>query len=158
MPELSLGQRAPDITLPTDDGGMFRLAEHRKKPVVLTFYSDGTTEGCAIQNREFSDLMPEFGGLGAMVVAIAPQPAKACASFREKYGLGQILAADPDLKTLKAYGLWAEKKLYGHVHMGVLRTSIIVDGAGKIAAILRATRIKGHAQKVLDAVRALVTG
>jgi peroxiredoxin Q/BCP len=157
MADLILGKTAPEIVLPTDQGATFKLSAHRGEPVVLTFYSDGTTEGCAVQNGEFSALLPQFEALGAAVVAIAPQSEKACATFRKKHHLGHILAADPDLKALNAYGLWAEKKLYGHLHMGVLRTSVIVDAQGKIAAVLKARRIKGHAQAVLDELRR-VTG
>lgn len=155
MPQLSLGKPAPEISLPTDDGGAFRLSALRGKPVVLTFYSDGTTEGCAIQNGEFTALLPDFTRLGATVAAIAPQDAKAAAAFRKKHSLKHILLADKDLKALTAYGLWAQKKLWGHEYMGVLRTSVVVDAGGKVAAIVKANRIKGHAAKVLDATRAL---
>ncbi|MEQ1768546.1 MAG: peroxiredoxin [Devosia sp.] len=153
MTDLVTGKAAPGVSLSTDTGETFKLADHRGHPVVLTFYSDGTTEGCAIQNAEFSALLPDFEALDATVVAIAPQSEKACSTFRKKYKLGHILIADPDLKALNAYGLWQEKKLYGHVHMGVVRTTVIVDKSGKVAEIIRATRIKGHAQKVLDALR-----
>jgi peroxiredoxin Q/BCP len=157
MTDLILGKTAPEIALTTDEGATFRLSAHRGKPVVLTYYSDGTTEGCAIQNGEFSALLPQFEALDTTVVAIAPQSEEACATFRKKHHLGHTLVADPGLKALNAYGLWAEKKLYGHVHMGVLRSSVIVDAKGKIAAVLKARRIKGHAQAVLDELRR-VTG
>jgi peroxiredoxin Q/BCP len=156
MAELKLGKSAPEIALPTDTGEQFRLSAYRGKPVVLTFYSDGTTEGCAIQNNEFSALLPEFKALGATVVAIAPQTPAACASFRKKHHLGQVLLADDGLKAVKSYGLWQQKKLWGHEFMGVIRSTVIVDATGKIAADLKATRIKGHAAKVLEAVRELV--
>jgi thioredoxin-dependent peroxiredoxin len=155
MAELKPGRAAPEIDLPTDTGKVFKLSTERGHPVVLTFYSDGKTEGCAIQNTEYSALLPQFEALGAKVVAIAPQDAKACASFRAKHRLAHILLADDGLKSLKAYGLWQQKKLWGHEYMGVIRTSVIVDATGKIAEIIPATRIKGHAAKVLDAAKKL---
>jgi peroxiredoxin Q/BCP len=156
MPELRAGKSAPDFALPTDTGGTFRLSDQRGHPVVLTFYSDGKTEGCAIQNVEFSALLPQFEALGAMVVAIAPQDAPACAKFRKKLKLGHVLVADDGLKALKAYGLWQQKKLWGHEHMGVIRTSLIIDSGGTIADIVPAPRIKGHAQRVLDSATKLL--
>lgn len=155
MPEPVVGKSAPDFTVATDGGEPFRLSAHRGHPVVLTFYSDGTTEGCAVQNSEFSALMPAFRAAGATVIAIAPQPAKACEKMRAKLSLSHLLGADTDLKVLKAYGLWQQKKLWGHEYLGVVRTSVVVDAAGKVAAIIPAKRIKGHAQKVLEATLAL---
>lgn len=155
MPEMILGQKAPEFSLPTDTGSRFRLGAEHGKTVVLTFYSDSATEGCAIQNSEFSALLPEFNALDAVVAAIAPQDAASGAAFRKKHKLTHILAFDSNMKVLKAYGLWAQKKLWGHEYMGVLRTTIVIDASGKIAAIIKATRIKGHAKKVLEAVRAL---
>ena len=155
MPEPAVGKTAPDFTVATDSGEPFKLSAHRGKPVVLTFYSDGTTEGCAVQNSEFTALIPQFKALKATVIAIAPQPAKACQKMRTKYALTHLLGADSDLKVLKAYGLWQQKKLWGHEYLGVVRTSVVVDAAGKIAAIIAAKRIKGHAAKVLEATRAL---
>ncbi|HWA19667.1 MAG TPA: peroxiredoxin [Devosia sp.] len=156
MAELTIGKTAPEIALPTDSGAPFRLSSYRGKPVVLTFYSDGTTEGCILQNNEFSALLPEFEALGAIVVAIAPQTAAACASLRKKHHLGHILLADDGLKAVKAYGLWQQKKLWGHEFMGVIRSTVIVDTKGKVAADMKAARIKGHAAKVLETLRTLV--
>lgn len=156
MPEPVVGKAAPDFTIATDSGEPFRLSAHRGGPVVLTFYSDGATEGCAVQNAEFTALMAEFKAAKATVIAIAPQPVKVCEKMRAKHSLTHLLGADPDLKVLKAYGLWQQKKLWGHEYLGVVRTSVVVDAAGKVAAILPAKRIKGHALKVLEATRALV--
>jgi thioredoxin-dependent peroxiredoxin len=155
MPELAIGKAAPDFTIATDRGEPFQLSAHRGRQVVLTFYSDGTTEGCALQNSEFTALMPEFEAAKVTVIAIAPQPAKACEKMRARHSLTHLLGADPDLKVLRAYGLWQQKKLWGHEYLGVVRTSVVVDAAGKVAAIIPAKRIKGHALRVLDATRAL---
>lgn len=155
MPEPVVGKAAPNFTIATDSGEPFRLLAHKGHPVVLTFYSDGTTEGCAVQNSEFTALMPEFEALGAAVIAIAPQPATVCAKMRTKLALKHDLGADTDLKVVNAYGLWQQKKLWGHEYMGVVRTSVVIDNAGKVAAIIPAKRIKGHAAKVLEAAEAI---
>jgi peroxiredoxin Q/BCP len=156
MPQLIVGKPAPEIALKTDQGTAFRLSEHRGKPVVLTFYSEGATEGCTIQNSEFSALLPDFVRCKAVVAGISPEDAVKAAAFRKKHRLAHLLVPDPELKAIDAYGLWAQKKLWGHEYMGVLRTTVIVDARGNVAAILKATRIKGHAQKVLDALRGLI--
>ena len=110
----------------------------------------------APENQEFSTLAPEFEKLGADVMGISPQDVETHRKFSTKYGFVQPLLADPGLEAIKAYGLWEQKKLWGHEFMGVLRVTYLVDGEGKIAGVFKASRIKGHAQKVLDATRALV--
>ena len=152
---LDLGDTAPDFTLPDDRGGSFRLRDHRGKPVVLEFYCEDDSGGCVIENQEFSALAPEFGEIGAIVVAISPQDIESHRKFSAKYGFTHPLLADPDLKAIKAYGLWEQKKLWGHEFMGVLRVSYLIDAKGKVAGVFKASRIKGHAQKVLGAARQL---
>ena len=152
------GQKAPDFTLPDDRGGTFRLADHRGHPVVVEFYCEDGTEGCLIENREFSDLFPEFEKLGAAVVSVSPQDVASHKKFSAANSFRQPLLADTALVANKAYGVWQLKKLWGREYMGTVRTTFVVDAQGRIAATIRAQRIKGHAQKVLDAVRGLVSG
>ena len=155
MATLEVGQAAPDFSLPDDRGGSFRLSQHRGKPVVVEFYCEDDSGGCVTENQEFSALVPEFEKLGVPVVAISPQDVASHKKFNAKYGFAQPLLADPELNTIKAYGLWEQKKLWGREFMGVLRVTYIVDAKGRIAAVIPARRIKGHAQKVLEATIAL---
>jgi peroxiredoxin Q/BCP len=156
MAPLPAGQMSPDFALPVDRGGSFNLKATRGKPVVLEFYCEDDSGGCVIENQEFSDLTPEFEKLGIPVVGISPQDLQSHKRFSAKYGFKQILLADPELTAIKAYGLWEQKKLWGREFMGVLRVTYVIDAAGKIAAVIPAKRIKGHAAKVLETVQALV--
>lgn len=124
--------------------------------MVLYFYPQDDTEGCTLENIEFTDQMPEFRRLGALVVGISPDTVEKHCSFRDKYNLGVILAADPERKAIEAYGIWQLKKLWGVEYMGVKRITVLVGPDGKVAEVFHATRIKGHAEKVLAATRALV--
>ena len=111
----------------------------------------GDAEGCTLENQEFSQLLPQFLGLGAVVAGISPDSVESHCSFRDKFALKVTLLADPDLSAVQAFGLWQLKKLWGVEYMGLVRTSFIIDPEGRIVAMLKATRIRGHAQKVLDA-------
>ena len=155
MPAPTIGKKAPDFELPAADGSTFRLSDHKGKPVVLYFYPQDDTEGCTLENQEFSTLLPEFQSLDAVVVGISPDSVESHCKFRDKFALTVPLLADTTLKVTKAYGLWQLKKLRGVEYMGLVRTSFLIDPAGKIAGIYRATRIRDHAAKLLAATRAL---
>lgn len=154
---LEPGQPAPDFTLPDDRGGSFRLGAHKGHPVVVEFYCEDDSEGCAIENREFSDLVPQFEELGVPVVAISPQAVESHRKFSAKHGFRQPLLADTDLAANKAYDVWQQKKLWGREYMGAIRVTYVIDAKGRVASVLKASRIKGHAQAVLDAVKGLVS-
>ena len=152
MTHLKVGDPAPDFTLALDDGGNFSLSAQRGKPVVIFFYPEDDSGGCTDENVEFSDLSPEFAARGAVLLGISPNDIDSHKKFRAKYGLKVPLAEDPERLAIEGFGLWQLKKLYGREFMGLIRTSVIIDAEGKIAAIIRATRIKGHAAKVLAAL------
>ena len=155
MAGLAVGDKAPDFELTTDARETFRLSDHRGGPVVLFFYPEDDTEGCTIENLEFTEQMPDFKKLGVKVVGISPDSVEKHCKFRDKYGLRVSLAADPDHRTIEAYGVWGPKKLFGHAFDGLIRTTFLIGPDGRIAGIWRVTRIKGHAQAVLAAARAL---
>ncbi len=157
MTHLKAGDPAPDFTLALDDGGSFTLSAQRGKPVVIFFYPEDDSGGCTDENVEFSDLSPEFAARGAVLLGISPNDIDSHKKFRAKYGLKVPLAADPDRLAIEGFGIWQLKRLYGREFMGLIRTSFIIDAQGKIAAIIRATRIKGHAAKVLAALDEVTT-
>lgn len=153
MTHLNQGDLAPDFTLPRDDGSVFTLSAHRGKRVVLFFYPEDDSGGCTDENVEFSNLLDEYEAAGAVVQGISPDDIAKHQKFRAKYDLRIPLVADPERQAIEAYGLWQLKKLYGREFMGLIRTSFIIGTDGKIERIIRATRIKGHAAKVLEALR-----
>lgn len=152
MTQLQIGDPAPSITLKLDDDTEFRLSDHRGKPVVIFFYPQDDSGGCIDENREFSALAAEFEARGAVLLGVSPDDLESHQRFRRKYDLAVPLAADPERAAIEAYGLWQLKKLYGREFMGLIRTSVIIDSEGRIARIVRATRIKGHAAKMLTAL------
>lgn len=149
------GDFAPDFSLPLDDGTSFTLSGHRGHRLVLYFYPEDDSGGCVNENQEFSALSAQFAQRGALLVGISPNDLESHRKFRAKYGLVVPLAADPDRLAIEAFGLWQLKKLYGREFMGLIRTSFIIDTDGRIARAIRATRIVGHAQKMLEALDAL---
>lgn len=156
MTSLAPGDVAPDFTLETGSGEQFQLSEHRGRPVVLFFYPKDNTEGCTVENLEFSQLAGAFDALGAAVLGISPDSVEAHCAFRDKHALKMPLAADPERLAIDAYGVWGEKKLYGRTFHGLHRTTFLIDPDGRIAAQWKVRRIKGHAQAVLDATRDLI--
>lgn len=157
MPLPAIGSPAPDFELTTDAYEKFRLSRNLGRPVVIYFYPQDDTEGCTLENIEFTDLMPEFRKLKAVVIGISPDTVEKHCSFRDKFNLGVPLASDPDHAVIDAYGLWQLKKLWGVEYMGVKRATVVIDAEGNVAALLLANRIKGHAAKVLESVRALAS-
>ena len=155
MSKIAVGMKAPDFELVTDNGEPFRLAAQKGRPVVLFFYPEDDTEGCTIENIEFGRLKSEFDRLGVVVVGISPDTVEKHCRFRDKHRLTVPLAADPGHKAIKAYGLWQRKKTFGREYDGLVRTTFLIDAGGRVAGIWPVTRIKGHAQKALDAAREL---
>lgn len=152
MTHLKPGDPVPDFTLHLDDGQTLTPADLAGHPAVLFFYPEDDSGGCTDENQEFSALAPEFAARGARLVGISPDTVESHRKFRAKYGLAIPLGADPERKMVEAFGLWQLKKLYGREFMGLIRTSVIIGPSGNIARIIRATRIKGHAAKMLAAL------
>ena len=149
---LKIGDTAPDFDLPTDGGGRIRLTELRGKPVVVYFYPKDDTSGCTREAQDFTALMPEFAARGVRVVGISPDNVAAHDKFRTKYDLAVTLASDVERAVLEAWGVWVEKSLYGRKYMGVERTTVLVDGEGKVAAVWPKVKVAGHAAAVLKAL------
>lgn len=154
---LDIGQVAPDFSLSDERGGTFSLAAYRGTPLVVSFYCEDGTDGCEVENREFSELADEFATLGTKVVAISPQDVESHRKFSARNNFAHPLLADTELVANKAYDVWQQKKLWGREYMGTIRVTYLVDASGKIAGVFHARRIKGHAATVLEAARTLAS-
>ncbi len=155
MTAIEPGQPAPDFTLPADDGRNITLSALRPAPVVLYFYPRDDTPGCTTEALEFSALMPAFRALGAEVFGISKDTLEKHAKFRRKHDLSVPLLSDAQGHVCEDYGAWGEKRMYGRTFQGITRTTVLIDGTGKIAHVWHRVRPKGHAAEVLAALRTL---
>jgi thioredoxin-dependent peroxiredoxin len=155
MAQISEGDPAPDFHLPDDSGQIVNLADFLGEPLVLYFYPKADTSGCTKEAAEFNALLKEFKAAGAAVVGVSPDPVKALGKFKGKYGLAFPLVGDESHKMLEAYGVWAQKAMYGRKYMGVERSTFLIGKDGRIAQSWRKVKVGGHAGEVLAAVRAL---
>ena len=152
---LDIGKIAPDFTLPDKGGNERSLSDFRGKKVVLYFYSKDNTAGCTRQANAFAALYDEFKAIGAEVIGISKDSAASHAKFAEKHSLPFVLLADPERQAIEAYGVWQEKKLYGKVSMGVVRTTFIIDENGVILKIMPKVKPDTNAADVLDYLKNL---
>jgi thioredoxin-dependent peroxiredoxin len=152
--KLSVGDKAPAFTLPTDDGGKVSLADYKGRRVVVYFYPADDTPGCTKEACQFSDLIDDYAALGVDVIGVSPDSSDSHLRFRKKYGLKVHLASDPTRKTMERYGAWGEKTLYGKKTVGVIRSTFLVGEDGRIERAWHHVRADGHAQKVLEALKA----
>ena len=154
MAEVTVGSRAPALSLPRDDGGVFDLAA-AKGPVVVFFYPKADSPGCTNEAIDFSGHLAAFRKAGAEVVGVSRDPVKKLARFRAKHDLKTLLASDEGGEITEAWGVWVEKQLYGRKYMGVERTTFLIDQGGKIARIWNKVKVPGHAAEVLEAAKSL---
>jgi len=152
---VSEGDTAPSLTLPRDGGGTVNLDDLKGKPVVLYFYPKDDTSGCTKEAVNFSALADQFAAAGAAIIGVSPDPVKSHDKFKAKHELKVVLASDEEKQAIEAYGVWTEKKMYGKTYMGVERSTFLIDADGKIAKAWRKVKVPGHAEAVLDAVKAL---
>lgn len=153
MPEIS--DTAPDFTLPRDGGAQVRLSDLRPGPVVIFFYPRDDTSGCTKEAVAFSGLKSEFDAAGATVIGISKDSVSSHEKFRDKHDLSVPLLSDAEDAICEAYGVWTEKNMYGKKFMGIERSTFLIDGTGRIARMWRKVKVPGHAEEVLEAVRAL---
>lgn len=145
---LSPGDTAPDFTLATDDGGKVRLKDLRGKKVIVYFYPAAMTPGCTKQACDFTDSLSSLEKAGYTVVGISPDKPEKLGKFRERDGLTITLASDADKAVMTAYGAYGEKKLYGKVVQGVIRSTIVVDEKGKVELAQYNVKATGHVAKL----------
>jgi peroxiredoxin Q/BCP len=138
-----------------DDGGSVQLSKLRGRPVVVYFYPKDDTSGCTQEAKDFTCLAGEFADAGAEIVGISPDSAASHKKFKAKHDLSLRLLADETKATAEAYGVWVEKSMYGRKYMGVERSTFLIDSKGKVVKSWRKVKIPGHAEAVLEAVKAL---
>ena len=129
---LNPGTKAPDFTLPDQNGMMHALTDYRGRKVILYFYPKDMTAGCTKQACGFAERYPQFTKKGAVVLGVSKDTVASHKKFEEKYGLPFTLLADPERTVIEAYDVWKEKKLYGKPSMGVVRTTYLIDENGMI--------------------------
>lgn len=147
---LEIGQKAPSFTLPDQNGEKVRLTDLKGRFVVLYFYPKDDTPGCTKEACEFTERIDAFRGLEATVVGVSPDSPESHRKFIEKYDLDLMLLSDPEKSVMKKYGAFGEKKLYGKVTEGVIRSTVLIDPTGKIAWHWPNVKAAGHAQRVRD--------
>ena len=129
---LEAGTKAPEFSLPDQNGVIHTLSEYAGKKVILYFYPKDNTPGCSKQACGFSELYPQFEEKGAVVIGISKDSVASHKKFEEKYNLGFTILSDRELEAIQAYDVWQEKKNYGKVSMGVVRTTYLIDENGLI--------------------------
>lgn len=152
---IEAGAKAPDFTLPADDGTKVKLSALRGSPVVLYFYPKDDTPGCTKEACAFRDASKEFKKLGARVYGISPDDITSHGKFRDKFQLNFPLLVDTDHKIAEKYGAWREKNMYGKKSMGIARSTFIIDSDGKVARVWKAVKVDGHDAAVLAALKEL---
>ncbi len=150
---LEVGTKAPDFTLPDKEGKMVSLSDFAGKRVVLYFYPKDNTPGCTRQACAFAGAYEEFKTLDAVVIGVSKDSAASHQKFAEKYDLPFVLLSDPELTAIQAYGVWQEKKLYGKVSMGVVRSTYVIDKNGVIEKVMPKVKPDTNAAEILDYLR-----
>jgi peroxiredoxin Q/BCP len=149
---LEPGDRAPDFTLPDEQGTATRLSELKGKPVVLYFYPRDNTSGCTAEACDFRDRMDRVKKRGALVLGVSPDSGRSHQNFKQKHGLDFPLLVDADHAVAAAYGAWGKKKMYGKSYQGIIRSTFLIDRKGRIARAWYRVKVGGHADEVIAAL------
>ncbi|MSR82467.1 MAG: thioredoxin-dependent thiol peroxidase [Candidatus Latescibacteria bacterium] len=144
-----IGKKAPAFSLANAQGQAVKLADFRGKKVVLYFYPKDDTPGCTKESCDFRDAQAPLKKAGAVVMGISPDSVESHQRFRDKFGLGFLLLADPEHLALEAYGVWKEKSMYGRKFMGVERSTFLIDEQGLLIEEWRKVKVEGHVEEVL---------
>ena len=147
---LEIGMKAPDFTLPDKDGNFVSLSDFLGKKVVLYFYPRDNTPGCTRQACAFAAAYEGFKEKDVVVIGVSRDSVASHLKFAQKYDLPFILLSDPELMAIQAYGVWQEKKLYGKVSMGVVRTTFIIDEQGNIEKVMPKVKPDTNAAEILE--------
>ena len=147
---LEIGTKAPEFTLSDKDGNTVRLSDFLGKKVVLYFYPKDNTPGCTRQACAFAGAYEDFKSKDVVVIGISKDSVASHLKFAQKHDLPFILLSDPELQAIQAYGVWQEKKLYGKVSMGVVRSTFIIDEQGNIEKVMPKVKPDTNAAEILD--------
>ena len=147
---LETGTKAPDFTLPDQNGKMHSLSDYKGQKVILYFYPKDNTAGCTKQACGFAERYPQFQERGAAVLGVSKDSVESHKRFEEKYGLPFTLLSDTELEVIKTYDVWKEKKNYGKVSMGVVRTTYLIDEQGVIIKAMDKVKAADNPQEMLD--------
>jgi len=155
MPLVEVGRKAPAFSLKDQSGEARRLSDYAGRPVVLYFYPKDDTPGCTKEACAFTDNLPKFRSSKAAVLGVSILDEKSKAKFAGKYKIGFPLLADAEHEVSEKYGTWQKKSRYGRSYMGIVRTTFLIDGDGKVAKRWDNVKVDGHTEEVLAAVDAL---
>ena len=147
---LEIGMKAPEFTLPDKNGNIVSLSDFLGKKVVLYFYPKDNTPGCTRQACAFAAAYEGFKAKDIVVIGISKDSVASHLKFAQKHDLPFILLSDPELQAIQAYGVWQEKKLYGKVSMGVVRTTFIIDEQGNIEKVMPKVKPDTNAAEILE--------
>jgi peroxiredoxin Q/BCP len=151
-----VGDAMPDIAMETPNGGSVKPSDFKGRKLVVFFYPKDNTPGCTTEAKDFTALKDEFDKAGVALLGVSKDSAKKHLNFIAKHDLKTPLATDPEDNGLSdALGIWTEKKMYGKNYMGMVRTTFLVGSDGKIAQVWNKVKVKGHAEEVLAAAKAL---
>ena len=149
---LETGTKAPDFTLPDQNGDMHSLSDYLGKKVILYFYPKDNTSGCTKQACGFADRYPQFKEKGAVILGVSKDSVASHKKFETNYGLPFILLSDTELDVIKAYDVWKEKKNYGKISMGVVRTTYLIDEKGYIVKAMDKVKAADNPKDMLEAI------
>jgi peroxiredoxin Q/BCP len=152
---IETGKKAPDFTLPADDGSQVKLSELRGSPVVLYFYPRDDTPGCTTEACSFRDRKAALGRLGATVLGISTDDVQSHQKFRDKYRLNFPLLADTQHKVAEKYGAWREKVRFGKRSLGIERSTFLIDAEGIVRKVWKSVKVEDHDRQVIEALSAL---
>ena len=149
------GKPFAQFSLPDQNGVVRGPGDYAGKWLVVYFYPKDNTSGCTLEAKSFTDLAGQFADHDALIVGVSPDSVKSHCGFIAKHGLGITLLSDPEHALLKAAGAWQKKKLYGKEHMGVVRSTALVDPQGVVREVWNKVKAAGHAEEVLARLRQL---
>ena len=152
---ITQGDIAPDFTLPRNGGDPVTLSALRPAKVVLYFYPKDDTPGCTLEAQDFTARAADFAAAGTTVIGISKDSVKAHEKFCAKHDLSVILVSDENGNTCEDYGVWGEKSMYGKTFLGITRATFLIDATGRVVQVWPKVSVKGHADEVLAAARAL---
>ena len=145
---LKIGQKAPDLMLPSSEGKFLDLKDFAGKKIILYFYPKDNTSGCTKEACSFEDNLQALKNKGAVVIGVSADSVDSHMKFAKKYGLSFPLLSDEKKNIIKSYGVWKEKSMYGRKYFGIERTTVVIDEMGIVRHIFNKVKVDGHTDEV----------